>query len=196
MKKLEVILIRHCETDYNKDRRFAGITDVGINKKGTKQAKLLKNKLKNEKIDIVYSSNLTRCRETLEIINIKSEVVYSKNLQEMDFGVWEGLTYEEAEKNHGELVLEWKKDWINYTIPKGESFSIMSKRLIDEFEIIKNKHSGKIAVISHGGCIRAILGHYLMDSIKECWKFYVENGSVSRLSFDDKFVYLKSLNEG
>ncbi len=195
MNKLEVILIRHGETDYNSDGRFGGLTDISINSNGEKQAKSLRRKLKKEHFDMIYSSNLTRCRETVELLKFKVGITYSKNLQEMNFGRWEGLTYEEVERNYSLQVKEWKQDWINYGIPKGESFSKMAERVIDEFERIKKNPISKVALITHGGCIRTILGHYLMDSIEQCWKFYIDNGSISRLIFDDNYVYLKTLNE-
>ncbi len=195
MKRLEIILIRHGETDYNKEGRFAGKTDIGLNSTGKKQVKNIRKKLKNEKIDLVYSSNMKRCMETASILNFDVEVTYSKNLQEMNFGRWEGLTFSKVEKNYPKEVEEWKRDWVNFSMPNGECFNNMSKRVIDEFERIKNTESSNILIVTHGGCVRTILGHYIIGSIEESWKFYVDNGSASRLCFDDGYVYLKSLNE-
>ncbi|MCU0821717.1 MAG: alpha-ribazole phosphatase [Spirochaetes bacterium] len=196
MQKLEVLLIRHGETDLNREGRFAGTTDTGLNKTGKKQIKNLRKKLKNENIEMIYSSNLKRCIETVKILNLKAGVNYSNKLQEMNFGRWEKLNFKEIEMNYRNEVEKWKTDWINYVIPKGESFAEMSKRVIDEFERIKKNYTGsRIAIITHGGCVRTILGHYVVNSVKDSWKFFISNGSLSRLSFDDNYVYLKSLNE-
>ncbi len=196
MRKLEVLLIRHGETDLNREGRFAGSTDSGLNGTGIKQAKALRKKLKNEKIEMIYSSNLKRCIETMKILKLRAGINYSGGLQEMNFGRWERLNYKEIEMNYKNEVKKWKNDWINYVIPGGESFAGMSERVIEEFERIKKNHdNSKIAIVTHGGCARTILGHYIMGSIKDSWRFYVANGSVSRLSFEDNYVYLKSLNE-
>lgn len=196
MQKLEILLIRHGETDYNKEGRFAGMTDTGLNKTGEKQISTLRKKLKKENIDMIYSSSLKRCVETVKILKLKAGVNYSNNLQEMDFGRWEKLNYKEIEMNYKNEAAKWKSDWINYAIPKGESFAQMSKRVIEELErILKNHNNNKIAIVTHGGCVRTILGHYIMDSVKDSWKFYISNGSISRICFDENYVYLKSLNE-
>lgn len=195
MSKQEFILIRHGETDYNRSSRFAGTTDVSLNRKGRMQIKNLRKKFKKEETDMIYSSNLKRCIETVKLLNLKAGINYSKNLQEMNFGRWEGLTFKEVEANYPKEVEEYKSNWTNHTITRGESFAEMSARVISEFERIKGNHPGKIAVVTHGGCIRAILGHYLMGSTELSWRFYIENGAVSRLCFDDGYVYLRSLNE-
>ena len=191
---VEILLIRHGETDYNKNRRFAGVTNIGLNDCGEKQAFHLREKLRNEKIDIVYSSDLQRCIDTVRIINFNSEVRYSKNLREVNLGIWEGLTYDEIKMNYPDEEARWKEDWIHFAAPGGESFFKMSKRVIGEFEEIKTNYN-KVAVVTHGGCICIILAHYIIGSLDGCLRFYIDNGTITRLCFNNNFAFLKSLNE-
>ena len=76
---IEVLLIRHGETDYNRDGRFAGVTDVPLNNTGIKQSKTLGKRLKGEKIDAVFASRLRRCRHTVDLINFKADIEFRSN---------------------------------------------------------------------------------------------------------------------
>jgi alpha-ribazole phosphatase len=198
---LEILLIRHGETEYNSSKKFTGITDVELNRKGREQVLKLGDALKNEIFDHIYSSDLKRCVETGDRLQkCANGRTFSKELREMNFGLWEGLTYDEIKEKYPDELEKWENDWTDYVIPKGESFSIMSGRVIKEFKEILKQHNcnninGKIAIISHSGSIRTILGHCIIGSIKDSWKFRVENAAVSRLRVDNDYFYLKSLNE-
>jgi alpha-ribazole phosphatase/probable phosphoglycerate mutase len=193
-KTTELILIRHGETDYNRENRFLGHTDIGINETGREQAERLKEILSEEDIGEVYCSDLKRCRETAEIIDFGKEIEFSENLREMNFGEWEGKKWKEVLAAGKDEFASWREDWINRPVPGGESFRDMSGNVISEIERIKNG-SGKIAVVTHGGCIRTVIGHYLMNSLEKSWHFQVDNGTICRISFSDNYVILKSLNE-
>jgi alpha-ribazole phosphatase len=197
---LEILLIRHGETEYNSSKKFTGITDVGLNERGKSQAVMLGEALKDEIFDHIYSSDLKRCVDTGIHLKCTTDRTLSKELREMNFGRWEGLTYDEIKQKYPDELEKWEADWTDFVISNGESFSIMSKRVIKEFEEIVKKHNGhngdcRIAIISHSGCIRTIFAHYIIGSIKESWKFRIENAAVSRLRVDKDYIYLKSLNE-
>ncbi|MBN2040594.1 MAG: alpha-ribazole phosphatase [Spirochaetes bacterium] len=194
----EILLIRHGETDYNKNGKFGGKSDIDLNKQGREQARFLSEYLKDEKIDHFYSSDLKRCVNTGDSIICSGEKIYCKDFREMSFGNWEGMTYDEIKEKHPFELEEWENDWIYKMVPGGESFTDMSTRVISRFEEILGKHidsADRIALVTHSGCIRAILGHYIAGSLKNCWKFHIDNASVSRLKCSGDYVYLKSLNE-
>ncbi|MBN2403080.1 MAG: alpha-ribazole phosphatase [Spirochaetes bacterium] len=195
----EILLIRHGETDFNKSKRFTGVTDADLNDKGRQQALKLTNALKDEVLDHIYSSDLKRCVETGEHLKSANGRTFSRELREMNFGRWEGLTYNEIKSKYPEELEKWESDWTDYVISEGESFGMMSNRVIKIFNEIIKKHNKdgneKIAIVSHSGCIRTILGHCITGSIKNSWRFRVENAAVSRLCIDKDYFYLKSLNE-
>ncbi len=194
---LEIILIRHGETDNNKNGRFTGSTDVSINSKGAGQAGRLALLLRDDSISSVYTSDLKRCIETAKYIKCE-RVIHSGNLREMDFGHWEGLSYDEIKEKYPAEIVKWESDWSTFSIPEGESFTDMSRRVLKEFDIILKSHNDaddKIAIVTHGGCIRTILGQCITGSIRDCWKFQIDNAAVTRLCFDKDSFYLKSLNE-
>jgi alpha-ribazole phosphatase len=191
----EIILIRHGETDSNKAGKFSGRADLSLNDKGREQAARLKNILSDCSIERVYSSDMKRCVETGS--GLCSDVVFSETLREMDFGHWEGLSFGEIKDKYPEEMQMWKTDWVHYRIPQGESFIDTTGRVVKKFdEIIKeNKDAKRIAVVTHGGCIRAILGHYIIGSLKDSWKIFIDNATVTRLGAADGYYFLKSLNE-
>jgi alpha-ribazole phosphatase len=194
---LEIILIRHGETDSNKNGKFTGSTDISINSKGAEQAGSLPVLLKDDTISSVYTSDLKRCKETAKFIKC-DKVSHTGKLREMDFGHWEGMSYKEIKEKYPEEIEKWENDWSTFGIPEGESFADMSRRVLEEFDKIVKLHNSsndKIAIVTHGGCIRTILGHYISGSIKDCWKFQIENAAVTRLCFDRDYFYLKTLNE-
>jgi alpha-ribazole phosphatase len=192
----EILLIRHGETEYNKTGRFAGSSDICLNDTGLEQAAKLTATLLNESMDKIYSSDLKRCLETGSGLN--GEKVICESFREMDFGRWEGLSYVEIKEKYGDELRMWEKDWTGYKITGGESFNEMAGRVLKKFgEIIAslNKEENKIAIITHAGCIRAILGHFIIGSVKDSFRFQVDNATVSRLFLNKDYFYLKSLNE-
>ncbi len=153
-----LVVARHGETDWNKEGRMLGRTDMGLNKTGQQQAEGLIGLLEKEKIDIVISSPLKRAYQTAEIvIQNKIKILEDDLLKERSMGDFEGMTKQEIKNKYpdtpyylvnkdGEEHRYWKD------IPKGESFIAVKKR-VDEFvEKINNKYRGKrILVFSHAG---------------------------------------------
>ncbi len=191
----EFILIRHGETDYNSQMKFMGMTDAPLNIKGKKEALLLKEKLKDDGINRIISSPLQRCTETASLIFPDSEIIMEKSFVEMNFGIFECLTYDEINEKYPEKMESWNLDRMNYKIPEGESIAEMSERVLKCFDKILNNYDGRTVIVTHSGTIRIILAHYLINSIHETWRFSVDHCRVTRLNFSDGYGYLKSLNE-
>ncbi len=191
----ELLLIRHGETDHNRELRITGFTDIPLNAIGRTQALKLKDKFIAEEITSIYSSDLIRCRETAEIISGGKQPEVTPKLREMNFGIFETLTHEEATAAHYDELKLWRSDSNNYKVPEGESYVEMSERVLSFISGVAAEETEKAAVISHSGCIRAILSFYLMGSIDDSWRFFIDNCTINRLCFSGDYAYLKSLNE-
>ena len=102
----EFLLVRHGETNWNRDRRFQGHADPGLNRTGREQARALADELAGEPIVAIYASDLARARETAEIIGerVAAPVVLDRELREIDVGEWQGLTWPEVEERYPEGV--------------------------------------------------------------------------------------------
>ncbi len=195
---LELILIRHGQTEYNAERRVMGHSDISLNAKGQRESKSLDAKLKDDQIDLVYSSDLLRCRETLQAAGqgLYEKAVFTESLREMNFGIWEGLLYHEIKTGYPDLFSKYSKNRLGYVVPEGESYQLMSERVIKLIDEICQNESGKVLIVTHHGCASSIIGHFIFGAATNCFNFIIENSRVSRLVFkDDGSVYLKSLNE-
>ena len=189
----EYILIRHGQTDYNLQEKFQGSSDIVLNKTGRKQARKIRKLYKQENINIIYSSDLVRCIQTAEYVSPGVQVLVNENFREMNFGVFEGLTYGEIKEHHGDEYKKWKENMMDHVIDGGESFRQMSSRVIGEFEKIRANHD-RATLVSHAGCIRTILSHYITGNIEDSWRFFIENCSITKLCFNRDYAYLKLLN--
>lgn len=195
---LEIILVRHGETDSNIRGTYCGWTDAKLNEKGLQQAYGAAEKLRDIRPDIVYSSPLKRAFETAEIICKESciHIVPEKSLMEQSFGKWEDLTYTEIHEKYPEDCMEWQNDWMNYCIKDGESSYQMYRRVswfIDRLVALNN--SGVILLVTHLGCIRFILSHLLGMSNEGFWRFRVDNGGICKVVVtNDKYAYIHGLN--
>ena len=198
MTMLELILVRHGETDSNKKGTYCGWTDTVLNDRGLKQAQLAARKLKGIKPDAVYSSPLKRAYDTACIINREAllEIICSDSLKEQNFGEWEDLSYAEIYKSHPAECGDWANDWANYCMNGGESTLQLYRRVTGFIDcLLESNKSGIILLVTHLGCIRFILSYLLGMSSDGFWRFRVDNGSISRIIINDEgFAYLTALN--
>ncbi|MGZ4333443.1 MAG: histidine phosphatase family protein [Gaiellaceae bacterium] len=164
-----LLLVRHGETDWNADGRLQGHTDRPLTDYGRRQAKQLAAELEGEELEAIYSSDLTRARETAEIVGerLGLPVVLDPDLREKDWGTWEGLTAVE-------------RDRVEYV---GESTQAHQERILGALRRITEQHpSGRVLVVTHGGSMRrvqtAALG-WALPVVENCgrWSCALENDS-------------------
>jgi len=152
-----ILLVRHGETDWNRDGRWQGGSDTRLNDLGREQAQALAEQLDGS-IDAVYSSDLARARETAEIVAAKLglEVRVDPRLRERSFGSWEGLTTAEIEDRFGDSHRHWLAGE-GAGADDAETFEDFSARVNGFLADVLRLHPGEeVLVISHGGSIRVI----------------------------------------
>ena len=153
----KLLLVRHGETDWNRDGRWQGGSDTRLNDVGREQARALAQQLDGE-IDVLYSSDLARARETAEIVAAKLglEVRLDPRLRERGFGSWEGLTTTEIEERFAEAHRRWLAGE-GAGADDAEAFEDFSARVEDFLSDVLRLHPGEeVLVVSHGGSIRVI----------------------------------------
>jgi broad specificity phosphatase PhoE len=154
-----LLLARHGETDWNRDRRWQGHADRPLTERGRAQAEELAERLADVALDAVYSSDLRRARETAEAVARAQElvVVQLPELREVDVGSWEGLTRAGAETRFPDGFRRWLAGGTGWD--DGESYGEMSARVLDAVDgIARENEGGRVLIVSHGGPIRAIHG--------------------------------------
>lgn len=137
-----------------------GITDIPLTSEGKKQAVKIAKHLKTYPLDIIFSSPLTRTRETARAIHhfhTRVPLIIHKNLRERDFGAAEGLTYEEANARHPELIYTEVWKYLYFRPEHGESLFQAQRRASDFLsEVLPTYEGKKIAIVSHGTFLRVL----------------------------------------
>jgi broad specificity phosphatase PhoE len=169
-----LLLVRHGETDWNADGRLQGHTDRPLSDFGRRQAQQLAAELEGDELEAIYSSDLTRARETAEIVGerLGLPVALDPDLREKDWGSWEGLTA--VERDRVEFV--------------GESTEAHQERMLRALRRIAERHpgEGRVLVVTHGGSMRRVqtaTTGMALPVVENCgrWLCAVENGSFRAL---------------
>jgi probable phosphoglycerate mutase len=154
----ELLLVRHGETDWNREGRFQGHADPPLNDLGRDQARELAATLGGEEVSAVYASPLKRAFETAELIAAARGLtaVPVEGLREVDVGSWQALTRAEAEARFPQQFrrwLEYGQGWDD-----GETYDEMGERVIAALRALAARHEDeRIIGVTHGGPIRAAL---------------------------------------
>lgn len=181
-----IFLIRHGETQWNKDSRIQGHSDVPLSRKGIEQAKLLSKRLEQQNFAAFFSSNLSRARETADIIAKPHDkaVQVLQDLQELNFGQWEGLTIGEIRQKYKKESSAWWDSPLETRIPGGENLSELAERSVRAIQsIIERFEKQQVAVVAHGGTIRSIVGTMLGLDLNQYWRLRQDNASLSIIEF-------------
>lgn len=195
---LEIILVRHGETDWNKNEVFRGRADVALNETGLRQAELEGKYLSGQKIDLVYSSPLQRAIKTSEAIARfqKIEVNAVENLIDFDYGEWQGLTIAEVKEKYPELYQDWLDTPEQVRLPGGESLESVLNRAMPFLEdAVVRCGEGKIALVSHRVVLKVIICALLGLDNSHFWNIRLDNGAVTRFVYDGDNVTLVAHND-
>jgi probable phosphoglycerate mutase len=154
-----LLLARHGETDWNRDNRFQGHTDIELNARGRAQAEELAAALaRMGAIAAVYASPLLRAYETATIVaaRLALEVTQVPDLREVDTGEWSGLSQVEIEQRYPDAWSRWRDYGPGWE--EGESYDDLGRRVVPALQSLAAGHQDeRIVVVTHGGVIRAVL---------------------------------------
>jgi len=194
----KIILVRHGRTAWHAEGRYAGTTDVPLDEVGIQQADRVADRLKSAKIDVVFSSPLSRCLELAGKVADSHglEVVVDDRLRELDLGRWDGEMLEDIVKRDGEILKRWTKDPTSVTIPGGESLMAVQERSMDWLNEASARYGdGLLLASSHGGPIRAIVTSVIGLPLSNLFRLTVDLASMSILNCMGKFSNLETMNE-
>lgn len=189
---MNIYLIRHGETEQNKRKNFYGKLDVGLNEKGEEQSYKVGELLKDVKFNKIYISDRKRTRETAERILEKNKfyekgknIIYKdEKINELDFGIFEGKSYEEIGSLYPKEQEKWEKDWKNFGPPKGESAVVFYNRVENFMKHIQKEEDGNYLIVTHGGVIRMIYSYILQNNMDFYWNFASRNGDITLIKYE------------
>jgi alpha-ribazole phosphatase/probable phosphoglycerate mutase len=178
--------IRHGETDWNREFRYQGSSDVGLNAEGEEQARRAGLRLSKVLPVRVYSSPLKRASRTAEIIMANNPggapIELLDDLREISFGSWEGLTAGEIELRDAAALTAWRNAPFSASPEGGETFADVTERSKRAArQIAGGADAGDPAfVIAHGAVLRALIAAFMnIDDINLLWRLRFDNCSIS-----------------
>ncbi len=200
-----LIIVRHAESRLNLENRIQGQIDSKLTPKGLKQASKLASRMKNFKIDRIYSSDLGRAYSTtLEITRLlkargkkKPSIVRDPLLREIHLGDWEGMTPEDVDKLYDKGYKKWLCKPSKCRIPKSETLEHFRRRVVGRLNRIAAANPGKTAlVVTHGGAITALLSEWLKaDFDTLLLNLHIENTSLAFVEYHGQRVRVRGFND-
>ena len=182
---MKLIFIRHGQTDWNVQGKIQGSYDSELNATGIEQAMSLSEKLfnLNYKFSKIYSSPQKRALKTAEILSKSSNVDYIsvKDLQEMNMGKWEGLSWREVEENYPNEYKEWHLNRRYTKTPEGESYQDMLDRVLKAIHKIINENNENVVIVSHSAVIMCLQCYVTNTPFNDMLKFKTKNATITEI---------------
>lgn len=181
-KPTRLCLVRHGETEWNAARRIQGQIDIGLNETGLRQAAAAGRWLKNASIIALYSSDLKRAWTTALCIGeaLGLAPISTPEMRERRYGVFEGLTYEEAKANHPAGYAAFEGRNAEYNFENGESLRDMFDRVTGKLKEIAAAHPGQnVVVVLHGGVLDIINRFVRGNSLEAPRDFLIPNAGLN-----------------
>lgn len=178
-----IYLARHGETTWNKERRFQGQLDVGLNERGREQARRLAELAAGHGFVALYASPLSRARETAEIVGerIGLEPRLDDRLKESDVGRWAGRSKDDIAREEPEAWAAFQAAGEDFRFPGGESLAEQQERVIAALVDITQRRELPALVVCHRGVIRCALAHTHSRGLDTYHEWTVPNGELVRL---------------
>jgi len=167
-----LFLVRHGETAAQEELRYCGHADIPLSERGRGQARSLAGRLSGETFEVIYSSDLRRCLETAEAIAAGRGIplIPCPELRELDFGLAEGLTFEEIASRFPETARLWREASPRLRFPEGESLEDLFSRIGRFLERLGRDSFRSAVIVAHDGSLRALLCRLLGEDIAAWWR--------------------------
>jgi len=205
---MRLILVRHGATDWNQQRRVQGLSNLGLNETGKRQAEALAQALKDERVDAIYASPLRRAQETAHAIGRfhQVEVVPLDGLKELDVGEVDGMTYEDMRIHHSEFFTKWMADFTAVRLPGGGTVPELRdqccaavKDILEKQRTVAGEKCGDedkvVVAVTHFFPIMCIICDTLGLALTYFRRFRLDVASMCTLDFNPERTVLVSFND-
>jgi alpha-ribazole phosphatase len=197
-----LFLLRHGETEGSGEKRYKGTIDVPLSESGIRQMERASEFIRaalDGPLGGVYSSDLIRARKSAEVIAAQhgAEPVAVDGLRERNFGLWEGLTFDEIRARHPREFAAWAKDPLRFSPMGGESTMEVRDRVVKVMDGILAAHTGgDIVAVAHGGVNRVLLCHFMGMPLENLFRVEQDFACVNIISFHDGYPVVRLINGG
>lgn len=187
---MKLTLIRHTSLQIAPGICY-GKSDIDVAATFTAEAANTLTKLASMRFDALYTSPLQRCVKLANALSL-AEPVLDNRLMELNFGEWEMQAWDDISREHFD---EWAQNYATMSPPNGETFNQLQQRGVAFLDDVIERHSqGHIAIVTHGGMIRALLAHVLNMPLKGLFRFTIDYGSVTQLDFSQTVPKIERVN--
>ena len=193
-----LLLVRHGETLWNRERRFQGFADIPLSSRGEEQARVLASTLKDVSLSGVYCSDLVRAVSTAEFIAREQgiPVQVDSRLREMNQGSLEGKSLEDLLRDYPGLLERWMAAPSDIAMPAGESLRSAQTRAWEAVRGILDRHpDGTVTVVGHNLCLLAVICKVIDLDLDNFRRLRIDNGSISEVLFAAHGPVLVRLND-
>jgi alpha-ribazole phosphatase len=190
--------VRHGQTSWNQEGKYQGHSDISLNERGIKQGNLVAKRLAKEKISAIYSSDLLRAQQTAEAIAEYHglSVITKPEFREINFGIWEGLTYQEIMADWPEILTAMYSKPDEIGPPQGESFQVVKQRVTRSLqECIAEHQEQTIVLVSHGGTMRVLLCAALGIGLDKMWSMRQDSSAINIIEYIDNRAVVSLVND-
>ena len=183
---MKIYLIRHGQTDWNLEGKIQGSHDVSLNETGSKQAELLAMGMDKRPVVQIFSSRQKRALETAQAVGRRQHVAVTviDGLEEVEFGEWEGKTWDEISREYPEEFKVWCTEPAEIVPPGGESRPQIYRRIGNALNEILRRSRGDIAIVSHGAALAYMVSLMLEKELGDHDEIIVKNASISTVEYD------------
>jgi alpha-ribazole phosphatase len=192
-----VWLMRHAEPDTAVRGRCYGSLDASLSQAGREQAASLAERLASEPLAAIYSSPRRRAIETAGAIATRHrlDVVTVPDFRELDFGDFEGRTYDDIAATHPDLYRQWMETPTEVRFPNGESFAQMRVRVLEAYRgLLARHHDQTVGIVAHGGVIRIILADALGLPEANIFRISQRYGALNLIRYFDNYPSVELVN--
>ncbi len=194
---MEILLIRHGETQWNRELVFRGRADIELSERGKKQAQLLGERLGSMEIDAIFSSPLLRATQTAapaaERLGI--DVFPDEALIDVDFGDWTGLSRDEVSEKFPDAFKKWHANPLEVSFRDGDVMREVQQRSLNYLREAAAKDYSRIAIVTHRVILKLLLVSILEASERAFWLIQFDTCSVSALEATGNSLLVKYLND-
>jgi broad specificity phosphatase PhoE len=195
---VNIILVRHGETDWNTEQVFRGRIDVPLNQVGLSQAEAVGHFLKGRDLDALFSSPLKRAFETARMLakGRNLEIVAEEGLIDINFGLWQGMSHQKVREDFKDLYSRWISEPHKVIFPEGESLrevSARSQKVLDT--IVKNNPGRTVVLVSHRVINKVLLCSVLGLKLSHFWNIRQDTCAVNCFEYKKGNYYLTLLND-
>lgn len=192
----QIYILRHGETEYGKVKRYLGHKDCKLSEKGIDDAKKLAYVFSESGtiINSIFSSNLIRCKNTVNVVFPEIKATFLEDLREINMGALDGLTFDEVKNKQPEVFKKRGENIAEFIPLNGESFRQCQQRAIAVFNHIIASTKGNIVICSHAGFIRALLCSLLKLDLKDIFSIKQDYGCFNIIILEETNIFVEGIN--